>query len=36
MMKILNNVSNILLLMMFIALAVAFKANVASSIASVC
>jgi len=35
-MKILNNVSNILLLMMFIALAVAFKANVASSIASVC
>ena len=36
MMKILNYASNILLLMMFIALAVAFKANVASSIASVC
>ncbi len=35
-MKILNYASNILLLMMFIALAVAFKANVASSIASVC
>jgi len=35
-MKILNNVSNILLFMMFIALATAFKANVASSIASVC
>jgi len=35
-MKILNYASNILLLMMFIALAVAFKDNVASSIASVC
>ena len=35
-MKILKYASNILLLMMFIALAVAFKANVASSIASVC
>lgn len=35
-MKILNYASNILLLMMFIALVVAFKANVASSIASVC